>query len=169
MVAEADQLPLVVLGHEHGHDELLGPHVDLTGAGAVHEIVDPLGAVRAGVGVPDVAEGGEPGVKARVGVAVGQRVGQEARQDGVGLAGARERKGVDVAAKDLNVGVRRTDVPEKKRRARKGENKNVIEVSLLFFGIICQRPNLLIDQGIAAGAFNEEKTWHGVYRKYKIY
>ena len=63
VVREAYEPFPAVLGHEHWHDELLGPHLQPR-PGPEHEVVYSLGALgAAGVSVAEVAEGGEPRVK----------------------------------------------------------------------------------------------------------
>ena len=68
VVRKADESLLVVSGHEHGHDELLGGHVDAR-SGREHEVVDALRVGASGVSVADVAEGCEPRVEGGVRVA----------------------------------------------------------------------------------------------------
>ncbi len=113
MVRQTDQLAHPIPGHEHGHDKVDSLHFfDAILPMREHQEVDPLGQRAARVRVADVAEGGEPGVKGRVGVAVDQRVGHHRGQDGVGLFGTMQGQGVEVTAEQFDVGVGLLDVVE---------------------------------------------------------
>jgi hypothetical protein len=109
VIREADELPHAPPRHEHGHDKVLRVH-SKAWSRPKHEHVNALGVRLARVRVPAVAVRGKPWVVAGVRVAVRQGVVEDRRENVVWRAvGASAGKGVDIATKQLDVSVRRTD------------------------------------------------------------
>lgn len=136
MVRQTDQLSHPIPGHEHGHDKLDSLHTDSILPGRKHQEVDSLGQRTARVCVADVAEGGEPRVKGRVGVAVDECVSHDRGQDGIGLFGPMQGQGVEVTAEQTNVGVRLLDVVKGFSALHEAVERVVI------VGVVCVRDQM---------------------------